>query len=76
MTPPWRSRNAAITFPKSFTVVAPSLVDRGLRRRFDLTLVELTRQKALDDGYLLALLLREIGTVALLGRARSIRGAA
>ena len=43
----------------------PSLVDRGLRRRFDFALVELTRQEALDDGYLLALLLRKVQAIAL-----------
>ena len=43
MTPAWRSRNAAITFPKSFTVVAPVSSIAVLRRRFDLALVELTR---------------------------------
>ena len=54
----------------------PGLADRGLCRRFDLTLIELTRQKALDDSYLLALLLREIGAVALLIERDRIRGAA
>src|SRR5204863_4263702 len=45
---------------------SPSLVDRSLCRRFDFALFELTRQEAFDDGYLLVLLLRKIGTVALL----------
>ena len=53
----------------------PSLVDRSLCCRFDLILVELMRQETLDDSYLLALLLRKIGAVALLIK-RSIRGAA
>jgi hypothetical protein len=42
-----------------------SLPDGRRRSRFDLTLVKLTRQKALDDGYLLVLPLSELGAVTL-----------
>ncbi len=52
------------------------LTDCGLRRRFNPALVELTRQEALDDGYLLVFVLRKIGAVALPKKGDRLRDAA
>ena len=76
ITPAWRSRSAAITLPMSLIPAAPVSAIAALTAALDLCLAHLLRQEALDDGDLVLFLLRQLGAVALLGTARSIRGAA
>src|SRR5690348_13616907 len=59
--PAWRWRSAAMTSPMSLIPDAPVPAMFVAGRLFNLGLLELSRQEALDDGDLVTFSLREVG---------------